>query len=275
MTLSNGLRIPKIGLGTFGDDEGNIIQVVKSAILEHGYRHIDTAKVYQNEDKIGQALQEVLAAGIKREDLYIVTKLWHDDDKLNVEQALRNQLKNLQLDYIDLYVIHWMLPTLDWENKAAPFKNTPTHVVYKELERLVDLGLIKSIGVSNCPIPMLIDILSYARHKPVTNQIELHPYFVQREQVDFQRKLGVEVVAYAPLGAFSWPYKREEHKSLNILKDQLILDLAAKYNKPVGQIILNWHLHRGHIIIPKTCKVERLRENILVYDFQLTEEEYD
>jgi diketogulonate reductase-like aldo/keto reductase len=174
VTLSNGIRMPKIGLGTYGDDEGDVRAVVKSAILEHGYRHIDTAKVYLNEDKIGEALQEVLAAGIKREELFIVTKLWHDDDKLDVEAALRRQLKSLQLEYIDLYLIHWILPSIDL-SKEVPLrqiqavKQTPLHKVYEQLEALVDAGLIKSIGVSNATIPILLDILTYARHRPVIN----------------------------------------------------------------------------------------------------------
>lgn len=122
--------------------------------------------------------------GIKREDLFIVTKLWHDSDKEDVEGALRRQLKSLQLDYVDLYLIHWMLPNIDW-SKEDPIGKTPNYQVWKQLEHCVEIGLVRSIGVSNCTIPMLLDILSYCKIKPAVNQVELHPYLVQKEFVDF------------------------------------------------------------------------------------------
>ena len=158
--------------------------------------------VYYNEDVIGDALQEVFKSGIKREDVFITTKLWQSDRE-DVEGALRESLKKLKLEYIDLYLLHWMAPKIVWEDEN-PFKNTPTHKVWAELERLVDAGLIKNIGVSNCTIPMLIDLWSYARIKPVINQVELHPYLVQKDFVAFNQKLGVVVQAYAPLGNNSW-----------------------------------------------------------------------
>lgn len=160
-----------------------------------------------------------------------------------------------------------------WEDEN-PIKNTPTHKVWAEMERLVDEGLIKNIGVSNCTVPMLLDLLAYARHKPVLNQIELHPYFPQEDLVAFHNKLGVKVQAYAPLGSNHWSLRSDDLKPLNLFEDKTILDLAAKYGKKAGQIILNWHLSRGHIIIPKTTKVERLAENHQVYDFTMTDEEY-
>ena len=187
---------------------------------------------------------------------------------------MRESLKKLKLDYIDLYLIHWMAPKMVWED-AEPIKATPTHKIYAELERLADAGLIKNIGVSNCTIPMLLDIWTYARHKPVINQIELHPYFNQPEVVAFHNKLGIKVQAYAPLGNNSWSYRADDLKALNLFEEPVIKSLADKYGKKVGQIILNWHLHRGHVIIPKTTKTERLSENLQVYDFTMTDEEYD
>lgn len=168
-----------------------------------------------------------------------------------------------------------MIPELNWEGEDLKIVSIPTHKVWEQLERCVELGLVKSIGVSNCTIPMLLDMLTYAKIKPAVNQVELHPYLVQKEYVDFQEKLGVKVTAYAPLGAFTWPFKRDEHKALNVLKEPLIQELSQKYGRPAGQIVLNWHISRGHIIIPKTSKVERLYENINVYNFKLTQEEYD
>jgi aldehyde reductase len=253
--------------------EGEVGPVVKAAILEHGYRQIDTASLYQNEDAIGDALQEAFAAGIKREDLYITTKIWQTE-KDDVEGAVRRSLKKLKLDYIDLYLIHAMTPKMVWEDGKDFIKATPQHKVWAELERLVDEGLIKSIGVSNCTIPMLIDLWSYARHKPVINQVEVHPYNVREDFVQFHNKLGVKIQAYAPLGANNFSGRSDKYKGLNLLEEPVIKALSEKYGKSPAQIILNWHLHRGLIIIPKTAKVTRLQENFQVYDFKLTEEEY-
>lgn len=273
LTLNNGNKFPAIGLGTFLSTEGDCKTVVKEAVLNHGYRNIDTATIYANEEAIGEALKECFAAGIKREDVTVTTKLWQTD-KLDIEGALRTSLKKLQLDYIDLYLVHWMAPVMVWED-PEPIKGPPTHKVWAELERLVDAGLIKNIGVSNCTVPMLIDLWSYARIKPVINQVELHPYFVQKDYVAFHKKLNVVVQAYAPLGSSAWTLKADELKALNLLEEPVLKALAAKYGKSVGQIVLNWHLWRGHQIIPKTTKVARLAENINVWDFKLTEEEYE
>ena len=246
---------------------------MKEAIVNHGYRGIDTAAIYANEEAIGDALQEVFATGIKREEVFITTKLWQSDRE-DVEGAVRTSLKKLKLEYIDLYLLHWMAPKMVWED-AEPIKNTPTHKVWAELERLVDAGLIKNIGVSNCTIPMLVDLWSYARVKPVINQVELHPYFVQKDYVAFHKKLGILVQAYAPLGSSAWGLKAEELKKLNLFEEPVIKSLATKYGKSASQIILNWHLYRGHVIIPKTTKVERLSENFQVFDFTLTTDEYE
>eukprot|EP00347_Sterkiella_histriomuscorum_P008876 403343408 len=277
ITLNNGQKMPQVGFGTFKADEGeNIEQLIKDAVLKYGYRHIDTAKVYFNEEKIGCALKEcITVGGVKREELFITTKLYHDADKQNVEVACRAQLAKLQLEYLDLYLVHWMAPYIDW-NAENPVQQTPAHEVWAQMERLVDLGLVKSIGVCNCSSPMMLDLLTYAKIKPVVNQIELHPYLMQKEYVDFIRnKFNIHVTAYAPLGAANWTFKKPEYNDKNLLKEPIITELAAKYEKSVGTIILNWHTtHRGHIVIPKTSKEGRLRENIDIFDFKLTEEEY-
>jgi len=153
--------------------------MVKRAILEYGYRHIDTAKCYNNEEEIGEALQEVMAAGVPREELYITTKLWHDDYD-NVEAACRESLRKLKLDYVDLYLVHWVRPIINFESDNFELSGPPKHVLWQRMEALVDAGLTKSIGVSNCIINMLADMLAYARIKPVVNQVEMHPYFQQK-----------------------------------------------------------------------------------------------
>ena len=167
-----------------------------------------------------------------------------------------------------------MAPKMVWED-AEPIKATPNHKVWQELERLVDEGLVKNIGVSNCTIPMLIDIWSYARHKPVINQVEAHPYFQQKDFKAFHDRLGVKLQAYAPLGSNHWGLRSDDLKSLNLFEEPVIKELSEKYQKSASAIILNWHLHRGHMVIPKTTKIERLTPNFQVFDFTLSEEDYE
>lgn len=167
----------------------------------------------------------------------------------------------LQLDYLDLFLIHWMSPNCDWQNSEGNYvKPEPLHKTWEALESLVEQGLVKSIGVSNCPSVVLLEMLTYAKIKPAVNQIELHPLLVQREFVDFQKnKLGIQVTAYAPLGASGFGRKDPAYMDISLLKNKTITDLAEKHGKSVGQILLNWHVkHRGHIVIPKTSKLERL-----------------
>lgn len=155
-----------------------------------------------------------------------------------------------------------MLPKIDWKDSENPIKNTPTHKVWAELERLVDAGLIKSIGVSNANMTVIYDLMAYARIKPVANQIELHPYLVQKELVAFHDKLEIKVIAYAPLSSPGFGGRDASLKDVNLLTHPVITSIAEKHEKKTGQVILNWHLKRGHLIIPKTTKVERLAENL-------------
>jgi diketogulonate reductase-like aldo/keto reductase len=237
--LNNGIKMPSIGLGTYDHSE-ELEGLVKAAIIEHGYRHIDTASVYKNEEAIGRALKAVFEAGIKREELFITTKLWKDEFS-NPEEAIQTSLKKLGLDYVDLYLVHWMFPEVDYEK--LEIKRTPTYKVWAALEDLVKKGLTKSIGVSNCTVPVLFDIFTYCEIKPAVNQVEVHPYFTQAAFVKYHTKYGVHITAYAPLGAPAWPFKQEAYNGLNVLNEPLIKDLAAKYGKGAGQIVLNWHLH--------------------------------
>ena len=164
--MNSGFKIPVIGYGTFLHPDCK--QLVVDAILKYGYRHIDTAMLYGNEEQIGEALQECFAAGIKRSDLFITTKLWHTD-KNQIEKACRLSLKKLKLDYVDLYLVHWMRAWVDWKSKDWKILSPPNHVVWSQMEKLVGKGLTKSIGVSNCTMPVLFDILSCCKIKPVVN----------------------------------------------------------------------------------------------------------
>ena len=177
-TLNDGTKQPVIGLGTFLMTD-NPKEMVKKAILEYGYRHIDTAMIYGNEELIGEALAECMAAGVPRSELYITTKLWHSD-YADVEAACRESLRKLGLDYVDLYLVHWVRPVINWDDPNWAITSPPHHVIWSKMEALVDAGLTKSIGVSNCVMPQLADLIAGCRIKPVVNQVEVHPYFQQK-----------------------------------------------------------------------------------------------
>ena len=192
--LNDGTRIPRIGFGTFLSL--NIKDLLSEAI-KVGYRHFDTARKYDNEKEIGSALNYILIEEkIERKDLYITTKVWNDS-KDNVEFSLKESLKDLQLDYVDLFLIHWPIGEFNPETKK--WKQTPLHKTWKDMESCVNKGLCKSIGVSNFNTQILLDLLSYADIKPVCNQIELHPYLIQEDLVNFCLKYGIQCVAYSPL----------------------------------------------------------------------------
>lgn len=195
--FSDGNKIPRSGFGT-SKLQGNIETLVKEAI-KAGYRHIDTARAYLNEEQIGKALKEVISEGIvKREELFITTKIWNTE-KEDVEGALKGSLERLGLDYVDLYLVHWPLGDTDAQTGKVK-KQVPLHITWKALEAQVKAGRVKSIGVSNFNVQLLLDLLSYAEIKPACNQVEVHPYLTQEDLVKFCKKNDIEIVAYCPLG---------------------------------------------------------------------------
>jgi diketogulonate reductase-like aldo/keto reductase len=266
--LSDGSEIPTIGLGTFDLKGEQSLPFLREAVAL-GYRLIDTASFYKNEADIGEAIKSILKDGlVKREDLKIITKLWNLD-KEDPETALRQSLKLLQLDYVDIYMIHW--PIADLTQLGNTTKYPPLHKTWAALEDCVKKGLCKSLAISNFNVQLILDLLSYAEIKPVVNEIEIHPYLPQEDLVGFCQKYNIQVIGYSPLNKAGVAPVGRAFKEL--LKEPIIEELAKKYNKTPGQIVLNWDFQRKVIPIPKTFTSSRLKENIESTNFTLSEGE--
>jgi diketogulonate reductase-like aldo/keto reductase/uncharacterized coiled-coil protein SlyX len=270
--LNNGLEMPLIGLGS--SRIKNIVDVVYNSIKD-GLRLIDTAFKYGNEAEIGKGLKKALDDNLcKREDLFIIGKIWIDDRK-DPEAAIKETLKKLQLDYLDLYLDHWPSGN-NYQNPDAP-KQVPIFEFWPKMEALVDKGLTKSIGCSNYNVQSLLNLLSFCRIKPVANEVEFHPYYNQKALKDFCDKENIAVIAYYPLakGNGAKTYIQNHNGEMDIFKERFVEDLVEKYNKTPGQIILNWHVVQGIIAIPGTSNPNRMKENLQALEFQMDEEEVE
>lgn len=249
-TLHNGVKMPWFGLGVFKVEEGpELVNAVKVAI-KHGYRSIDTAAIYENEEGVGQGIREGLKeAGISREDLFVTSKVWNAD--LGYEStiaAYETSLKKLGLEYLDLYLIHWPV--------QGKYKEA-----WKALETLYKEGKVKAIGVSNFQIHHLKDVIKDAEVKPMVNQVECHPRLTQQEVQAFCKEQGIQLEAWSPL------------MQGELLDNEVLQEIATKYGKSVAQVILRWDLQNGIVTIPKSTKEHRIVENSSVFDFELTEED--
>ncbi|KAK3195341.1 hypothetical protein Dsin_026651 [Dipteronia sinensis] len=283
ITLNNGFKIPIIGLGVWRMEEKVIRDLIINAI-NIGYRHFDCASDYKNEAEVGEALAEAFRSGIiKREDLFITTKLWNSDHG-HVVEACKDSLKKLQLDYLDLYLVHFPVATkhtgvgetgsaLDEDGVLEIDTTISLETTWHAMEDLVSMGLVRSIGISNYDIFLTRDCLAYSKVKPAVNQIETHPYFQRDSLVKFCQKHGICVTAHTPLGGAV--ANNEWFGTVSCLDDPILTGLAKKYNKTVAQIVLRWGFQRNTVVIPKTSKLERLEENFLVSDFELTKEDMD
>jgi diketogulonate reductase-like aldo/keto reductase len=275
--LNDRNQIPVLGLGTWKAEPNLVGNAVEFAIAKAGYRHIDCASIYGNQKEIGVALQKS-SKKVNRKEVFITSKLWSTDHRVkNVEKACRKTLSDLQLKYLDLYLMHWgvalmpglgSLEPLDKDGKVIMDK-VSVRETWEAMEELVKKGLVKSIGVANFTTPMIIDLLTYARIVPVMNQIELHPYNTQEELIEFCRRKTIAITAYSPLG-------RPGVKTIEgprIFDESVIQSIAKKYNKTISQVLLNWGIKRGTVVIPKSTNLKRITENASVFDFELTEEE--
>ncbi|MED7789471.1 aldo/keto reductase [Francisella sp. 19X1-34] len=260
-TLNNGNKIPVLGLGTYLSDNNDVYKAVKHAI-KNGYRHIDCAYFYGNEDQVGKAIKECLEEDIvKREDLFITSKLWNAYHKYEqVKPALLKTLNNLDLEYLDLYLIHWPVATkVDVPTNAEDFislDEAPIIDTWKAMESLVDDRLVKNIGVSNFSIKKLKSLLEKdIKIKPVTNQVEVHPYFQQKNLLNFCKEQNILLTAYSPLGTSN--AKDELLGNLDIIR------ISEKYNAEPAQVILAWLIEKNIIAIPKSITPERIDKNLV------------
>ena len=245
MLLSNGVKIPSIGFGTYksGNDE-ETAKIVKNA-LNLGYKMIDTASFYNNEVGIGKGIKE---SGIDRKDIFLVTKLWNDDHGYdNTIEAFNKSLNNLQVDYIDLYLIHW-------PNKL----NAET---WRAFEYLYEVGKIKAIGVCNFKIEHLEELKKTAKIMPMVNQVEIHPFSTKNNIINYCKDNNIKVVAWSPISRG------------RVLSNELMIDLSQKYKKSIVQIVLRWHMQKGVIPIPKSSNENRIKENIDIFDFEISSED--
>ena len=264
ITLHTGAKMPMVGLGVAWTHDK---EVMSKSITEVGYRHIDTAAFYDNEELVGQAIQDAIEAGVPREELFITTKLWRDSFEDPVT-SWKQSLEKLQLDYVDMYLIHWPHNEVDG---AGNFKKNPIHKVWEGMEKWVELGLTKHIGVSNFHVQLIWDMLCYCNIKPACNQIELHPYLQESELVQFWQKYGIAIVAYSPLSSPGRPAGKEDEK--NILEDPKIIEIATNQGKTPAQIVLAWNIQRDVVVIPKSAKVTRAQENFDSQFLTLSEDE--
>jgi diketogulonate reductase-like aldo/keto reductase len=243
--LLNGVEMPRLGLGVWRAKDGEETENAVLAALEAGYRGIDTASLYDNERSVGRALK---ASGAARDSVFVTTKVWNNEQGYaETIAAFRRSLERLDMDYADLYLVHWPV--------VGKYKDT-----YRAIEDLYEQGLIRAIGVSNFNIHHLEDLMGSCRIKPMVNQVEMHPLHTQKKLFAFCRKEGIQLQSWRPLmqGRLELP---------------LIGELAVKYGKTPAQIIIRWHLQIGAITIPKSSKEQRIRENADVFDFELAPED--
>jgi diketogulonate reductase-like aldo/keto reductase len=271
--LYTGARMPAIGLGTFGSDQvsaGEIANAVRDAALA-GYRHFDCASVYRNEDSIGFALRDIAAAGIPREELWITSKLWNDKHaETDVIASCKQSLHDLQLDYLDLYLIHWPFPNFhppgcDVSSRspdARPYIHENFMKTWRRMEELVDLGLVRHIGTSNVTIPKLRLILRDARIAPAVNEMELHPHFQQKELFAFVRSNRIQPVAYSPIGSPGRPHRDRTPLDTVDIEDPVIVAIAQRLGVHPAVVCVKWAAQIGAAPIPFSTKRRNYLANL-------------
>ena len=276
----NGDEMPAIGLGTWKSEKGKVGNAIEIA-LKIGYRHIDCAATYGNEKEVGEAFKKVFSAGkVKREDVWITSKLWNDSHKKeDVIPALKQSLSDLQLEYLDLYLIHW--PVAFKPGVASPksdddylsLKEVPIIETWKELLKAKEQGLVKHVGVSNFSEKKLNDLMAQTSDQPEVNQVELHPFLQQPQLLDFCQGNDIRLTAFSPLGSGDRAQQMKAEDEPSLLENETIQKIAKKHDASPAQILIRWHLERGTAVIPKSTSKDHLLSNLQSKEIKLDEED--
>jgi len=243
ITLNNNIEMPSMGLGVFRITDSEKCEEVVDQAIKAGYRFIDTAAAYGNEEAVGRGIRK---SGISRSELFVSSKLWIPDISYEgAKRAFDESLTKLGLDYLDLYVIH------------QPFNDY--YGAWRALEELYREGKIRAIGVDNFDQTQLVDLITFNKIKPAVNYVEVHPFYQHKEDIDAIRKMGIQPIAWSPFAAGKY----------GLFKNEILVQIAQKYNKSVGQVILRWLTQQGIAVVAKSEKNERIKENIDIFDFEL------
>ena len=284
-TLASGARMPAIGLGTFGSDHVSHAQVAEAVKVAAalGYRHFDCASVYGNEQEVGAALREIIVGGIPREQLWVTSKLWNDKHgEEDVIPQCRQSLADLGLEYLDMYLVHWPFPNYhppgcDVSSRspgAKPYLHESYMKTWRQMERLVELGLTRHIGTSNLTTPTLELVLRDAAIKPAVNEMELHPHFQQPELFQYVRDAGIAPIGFCPLGSPNRPERDRTSEDTNPLEDPVIVEIAQAHGVHPASICIKWAAQRGQTPIPFSTNPRNILANLkTVAEDPLTEAE--
>jgi len=280
LQFANGDQMPILGLGTWKSTPGEVYKAVKEA-LRIGYRHIDCAPIYGNEEEVGQALADSFKEGVtSRDQLWITSKLWNNSHAPeDVQPSLEKTLSDLQIDCLDLFLIHWPVvlrkEVLFQEsvNDQIALDDLPTIKTWSVMEEMVDKGLCNHIGVSNFSVAKLKGLLTDGNLKPEMNQIELHPYLQQPAMLEFCKSNGIHLTGYAPLGSGDRPARLKVEDEPILLEEPAIIKLAESRGITPAQLILSWAIHRRTAVIPKSVNPERLKQNLSAAEVSLTQDD--
>lgn len=277
LNLANGDSLPAVGLGTWKADPGVVAAAIRTAI-EAGYRHIDCAHIYGNEAEIGQALTQCIDDGlVRRDELWITSKLWNSSHlQAQVQPALEQTLKDLQLDYLDLYLIHWPVAVkagvgiAQSGDEFLTSEQAPISETWHALESCVERGLVRHIGVSNFSAVKLGALLDQCRIKPAMNQVEAHPLLRQQALKDFCDANDIAVTAYSPLGSGDRPERMKAADEPNLMELEVVQSIAGSKQITPAQVLIAWVVNRGMAVIPKSVNAERQAQNLACGDIELS-----